>query len=102
MDTSKFQTATAASVGDWGGQEALAAAQFNRIADAIARAEVAGFMVEEAKDFFDEGADADEGDALDILADQINEKCHYAWDRWGSDEALLNLTDKEIAEYVNT
>ena len=60
------------SVGDWGGQEELAARNFDRIIDAINTAD----------------------------PDLCNVLCKYAWNDWGSDKQLLTITDREIAEYV--
>jgi len=59
------------SVGDWDGQETLAATQIEKIYTAID--ELGGD--EEAK--------------------------KRAWDDWGSDQKLLVLSDEDITEYVN-
>ena len=66
------------SVGDWAGDEALVAHNFNRILDAIA-------------------AHLDDNDA-----ETMQDLGHYAWDVWGSREELLTITDAQVAEWVDT
>lgn len=69
--------ATSDSVGEWDGQEKLAANNFNRIQNALYSA---------APDHYDD--------------DQLYELMKHAWDVWGSDENLLTITDEQINEYV--
>lgn len=71
--------ADSTNVGDWGGNEELAARQLNRITGAI---------FESASTYIDG----------DFLAGAL----HGVWDDWGSDERLLELTDDEIGEYVSS
>jgi hypothetical protein len=78
MKTPYHVYATTDSVGNWDGQEALAAANINRIYDVIyARA------------------------ADDIDHDMLNEIVHNVWDDWGTDIYLLDITDDIINEYVD-
>jgi hypothetical protein len=67
------------SVGDWGGNEQLAADNVNRIYAAILESV---------------GDDCDR--------DMMEQIIHSVWDRWGSAGALLTITDDEIADYVKT
>lgn len=67
--------ATAYTVGEWNGQEELAASNFNRIVNALAE------RINNSDDLHDE--------------------VHYAWDDWGSEESLLTITDKQIRDYVD-
>jgi hypothetical protein len=69
--------ATASSVGDWGGQEELAAKNINRIYDAIYAA---------VDDDYD--------------TDKLAQIIHDVWDDYGSDENLLTISDNEISGYV--
>ena len=69
--------ATRDSVGDWDGQEDLAAQQINRIYDAL---------YEAAPDEYND--------------DQLSELMHCAWDVWGSEGKLLVITDDAIEAYV--
>ena len=69
--------ATNDSVGEWDGQEDLAAQQINRIYDALYAA---------APDEYND--------------DQLSELMHSAWDVWGSEEKLLTITDDQIESYV--
>ena len=69
--------ATPDSVGEWGGQEQLAADNCNRIQDA---------MYEAAPD--------EHGD------DQLYGLISTIWDYWGSREDLLTVTDEQISEFV--
>ena len=77
MNTPSNVYATSRSVGEWEGNEQLAADNVNRIYDAI-------------YDAIDENYDPDN------LAQII----HNVWDDWGSEEALLTISDNDIAEYV--
>ncbi|MEF3075183.1 hypothetical protein V2P20_09110 [Methylobacter sp. Wu1] len=69
--------ATSHSVGDWNGQEELAASNINRIYDAIYAA---------VDDDYD--------------TDKLAQIIHDVWDDYGSDEKLLTITDNEIEGYV--
>ncbi|MCK5611958.1 hypothetical protein KAR91_59360 [Candidatus Pacearchaeota archaeon] len=69
--------ATLDSVGEWDGQEQTAADNFNRLQDAL---------YEAAPDEYND--------------DQLHQLMKSAWDHWGSDEDLLNITEEQIAEYV--
>jgi len=69
--------ATSESVGDWDGQEQLAADNFNKIQDALYDA---------APDEYND--------------DQISELMKSAWNYWGSEEGLLTITDEHISKYV--
>ena len=71
--------ATTDSVGEWDGQEELAAENFNQIQDAL---------YEAAPDEYND--------------DQLHELMKAAWDKWGSECDLLTATDKQIAEYVES
>jgi hypothetical protein len=71
--------ATASSVGDWDGQEELAAKNINRIYDAIYAA---------VDDDYD--------------TDKLAQIIHDVWDDYGSDENLLTISDNEIAGYVES
>lgn len=77
MFNPKSAYATSETVGDWGGDEETAASQFNKIIDAIYEAAP------------DETYDT-----------KLTEIVHWAWDKWGSSEKLLTLTDEEIQEYA--
>jgi hypothetical protein len=77
MKTPQNIKATAHSVGDWGGQEQLAADNINRIYDAIY------------------GAVGDDYDS-----DRLAQIIHDVWDDYGSNEYLLDISDEEIAGYV--
>ena len=77
MTTLNQVKATANSVGEWGGQEQLAADNVNRIYKAI---------------FDAVDADYDQNRLAQII--------HDVWDDWGSEESLLTITDNEIAGYV--
>ena len=69
--------ATNDSVGEWDGQEELAADNFNKIQDAL---------YEAAPDEYND--------------DDLHELMKSAWDYWGSKEDLLIITDEQINEYV--
>ena len=69
--------ATTDSVGEWDGQEQLAADNCNRIQDA---------MYDAAPDEY--------GD------DQLHELMKVIWDHWGSRGDLLTVTDEQISEFV--
>jgi hypothetical protein len=69
--------ATNDSVGEWDGQEELAADNFNRIQDAL---------YEAAPDEYND--------------DKLHMLMKSAWDHWGSEAELLTITDKQINEYV--
>jgi len=69
--------ATSDSVGDWDGQEELAATNCNRIQDAV---------YEAAPDEYND--------------DQLYELMKFVWDKWGSEEVLLTITDEQISEFV--
>lgn len=75
--TIRVAPATASDVGDWQGQENLAAANHNRILTAVLEAIP---------------SDTDESTQYEIA--------HKIWDDWGSSESLLTVTDAEIAAYV--
>jgi hypothetical protein len=66
------------TVGDWDGQEQLAADNYNRILKALYA--------------------AIPSDTPDTIQHEIFKK---AWDDWGSDSGLLTITDYEITEYVS-
>jgi RNase P subunit RPR2 len=70
--------ATNDSVGEWDGQEEIAAENFNQIQDAL----------------YDAAPD-------DYNDDQLHDLMKTAWDNWGSDERLLTLTEKQIDQYIN-
>jgi hypothetical protein len=78
MKTPTNIKATAGSVGEWDGQEELAADNVNRIYDAIYAA---------VNDDYD--------------TDKLAQIIHNVWDDYGSDEHLLTITDNEIAGYVS-
>jgi hypothetical protein len=78
MTTYNQVKATAGSVGEWEGQEELAAENVNRIYKAIF-------------DAVDE----------DFDQDRLDQIIHDVWDDWGSEESLLTITDNEIAGYVS-
>ncbi len=67
------------TVGDWEGQEDLAAEQFNRILFAL---------------YFSAPDDTD-----DITMDDLKKD---AWDYWGDNAELLELTNAQVTEYINT
>jgi hypothetical protein len=69
--------ATAESVGEWDGQEELAAENVNKIYYATYNA-----APEEINDT------------------TLHEIMHSVWDDWGSEEELLTITDEQIHEYV--
>lgn len=69
--------ATNDNVGEWDGQEQLAADNLNRIQDAL---------YEAAPDEYND--------------DQLHELMKSAWDVWGSEEKLLTITDDQIESYV--
>ena len=69
--------ATTDSVGEWDGQEELAAENCNRIQDAMFEA------------IPDEYTD-----------DQIHCLMSAVWDEWGSREDLLTITDDQINKFV--
>jgi hypothetical protein len=69
--------ATAESVGEWDGQEELAAENVNKIYQAIYAAAP---------------EDIDDTTLYEIM--------HSVWDDWGSEEELLTITDEQIQEYV--
>lgn len=69
---------TPETVGNWEGDEELAAAQVNRIYDAIDRA-------------VPEYLDPDSARAL----------FGRVWDDWGYDLRLLDLTDEDIQQYAS-
>lgn len=75
-------TTTSDSVGDWDGEEDLAASQFDVIANEIIR-------------LVGNGVNSD---------DLINDAIHWAWDHVGSDVNLLTMSDAELraiaAKYV--
>lgn len=76
--------ATIDSVGDWDGDEQLAADNFNLILEAIGN-----FLTEER-------IETQYGGNYDIVSDAA----HWAWDDWGSDAKLLTITEDEITAYV--
>ena len=67
------------NVGDWDGQEENAAKQFNRIIF-----EIYSCVSENTSD------------------DTIDDVKKMAWDFWGSNDNLLNVTDEQISEYVKS
>ena len=67
------------TVGDWEGQEELAAEQFNRIIFAI---------------YYIAPNDTD-----DITMDDLKKD---AWNFWGDNAELIELTNEQIAEYVES
>ena len=69
--------ATSDSVGEWDGQEKLAAENINRIQDAA---------YEAAPDESDD--------------DVLHELMKLIWDKWGSEEDLITITDEQISEFV--
>ena len=71
--------ATNETVGNWEGQEELAAEQFNRILFAI---------------YFIATDDSDEITMDDLKKD--------AWGYWGDNAGLLKLTNEQIVEYVES
>ena len=71
--------ATNETVGDWEGQEELAAEQFNRILFAIY------FTAHE--------------DETEITMDDLKKD---AWDYWGDNANLLELTNIQVTEYVKS
>jgi len=77
MFNMKSVRATNENVGEWDGQEELAADNFNRIQDALYDA---------APDEYDD--------------DKLSNLMKSAWDDWGSEETLLTVTDEQISEYV--
>lgn len=77
MTTFNKVKATAGSVGEWDGQEQLAADNVNRIYKAIFN------QVDE-----------------DYDQDHLAQAIHTVWDDWGSDASLLTITDDEIYAYV--
>ena len=66
------------SVGEWSGQEKLAAEQVNRIYQAL----------------YDAAPD-------DIEHEFLAGILSHVWDQWGSEEGLLTITDSQIQEYVS-
>lgn len=70
--------ATTESVGEWDGQEELAAENVNRIYTAIYKAA-----------------------PNDTDTDTLAEIMHRVWDEWGSEEKLLTLTDEDVEKYVS-
>lgn len=70
--------ADSGSVGDWDGQEELAAEQVNRIYQAL----------------YDAAPD-------NIEPDELARIMQYVWDDWGSNEDLLEITDEQIEKYVS-
>ena len=66
------------TVGDWEGQEDLAAQQVNRIYQAL----------------YDAAPD-------DIEPEELAGVLKHVWDQWGSEEDLLTITDRQIQEYVS-
>jgi hypothetical protein len=78
MKTPSNIKATTGSVGEWDGQEQLAADNINRIYDAIYAA---------VEDDYD--------------ADRLAQIIHNVWDDYGSDEHLLTISDNEIDGYVS-
>jgi hypothetical protein len=75
----KSVLATSETVGNWGGQEGLAAEQFNKIIEAIY--EVAPDNTYDSK---------------------LYEIIKYAWDDWGSKDELLAITEEEIKKYAES
>ena len=71
--------ATNETVGNWEGQEELAAKQFNRILFAI-------YSIAP-------------GDTDDITMDDLKKD---AWNFWGDNAELLELTNAQVTEYINT
>ena len=69
--------ATSDNVGVWDGQEELAAENINRIQDAL---------YEAAPDDYND--------------DDLHQIMKRVWDDWGSEEALLTITDEQIKYYV--
>ena len=69
--------ATTDSVGEWDGQEQLAADNINRIQDAL---------YEAAPDDYND--------------DKLSELMKSAWDYWSSEIELLSVTSEQIVEYV--
>ena len=69
--------ATTDSVGEWDGQEQLAADNCNKIQDA---------MYDAAPDEYND--------------DRLYELMNVIWDYWGSREDLLTITDEQISEFV--
>lgn len=70
------------TVGEWGGQEELACKQINKIRAGIAEAITAIAGENEPNQ--------------DLMAEAFSR----SWNDWGSEEALLTLTDEQIAAYV--
>lgn len=70
--------ATSDSVGEWDGEEQTAADNINRIQDAI---------YEAASD--------------ETTEDKLHDLMKFAWDRWGSREDLLTVTDDQIKSFVD-
>lgn len=73
----KSVRATSDSVGEWDGQEELAAENINRIQDAA---------YEAAPNEYDD--------------DRLYGIMSTIWDVWGSKEDLLTITDEQISEFV--
>jgi|LGVE01.1.fsa_nt_gb hypothetical protein len=71
--------ATNETVGDWEGSEEIAAEQFNRILFAI---------------YFTAPDDSDK-----ITMDNLKKD---AWDYWGDNAELLELTNAQVTEYVES
>lgn len=69
--------ATTDNVGEWDGQEQLAADNCNRIQDA---------MYDAAPDEYND--------------DQLHGLMKVIWDCWGSEEDLLTITDDQISKFV--
>ncbi len=67
------------TVGDWEGQEELAAEQFNRILFAI-------YSIAP-------------NDTDDITMDDLKKD---AWDCWGDNAELIELTNAQVTKYINT
>jgi len=77
MKTPSTVYASIFSVGDWEGQEQLAADKVNLIYDSIY-------------------SSIDDDYDLDKLAQII----HNVWDDWGSELSLLTISDEQIYRYV--
>lgn len=67
-----------ATVGDWNGQEELAAQQVNRI----------------TQDLYDAAPD-------NIEPEELAGVLHQIWDYWGSEDDLLTITNQKIQNYVS-